>query len=217
MIQMVTQGRWDTDSPLLLLPRLETHMLYVLHQAGVSSLPELMHLAAKFGYERIAAILRPELEEREVEEVWAVIQRLPVIHLTMELGGQRLRPERQERISVNCDAAVTLSVTLRRVTKPGKEGTKVYAPKNSKPKDEGWVLLVGDPVNRELLALKRVGAVRGTNTVSLVLHPNTQGQVDYCLYLMSDSYLGLDQQYDLPLMVEGEQIYHSSDEEFPIP
>jgi len=40
---------------------------------------------------------------------------------------------------------------------------------------------------------------------------------DYCLYLMSDSYLGLDQQYELPLMVEGEQIYHSSDEEFPIP
>ena len=35
------------------------------------------------------------------------------------------------------------------------------------------------------------------------------GVHDYTLYVMSDSYLGLDQQYDLSIKVEGEAVYYS--------
>ena len=84
-----------------------------------------------------------------------------------------------------------------------------------KAKDEGWVLLVGDPCSRELVALKRVGAVRGSSRVSLVLEPGEQqGPRDFCLYVVSDSYQGLDQQYSLPLLVEGgQEVYYSSEDE----
>ena len=84
-----------------------------------------------------------------------------------------------------------------------------------KAKEEGWVLLVGDPCSRELVALKRVGAVRGSSKVSLVLDPGEQqGARDFCLYVVSDGYQGLDQQYSLPLMVEGgQEVYYSSEDE----
>ena len=64
------------------------------------------------------------------------------------------------------------------------------------------MLVVGDVENKELIALKRVGYVRGRTTAQLALYPpETPGHVIYTLYLMSDAYLGLDQQYDLCLNV----------------
>ena len=75
-------------------------------------------------------------------------------------------------------------------------------------------MMIGNPVTRELLALKRVGGVRGSVTHSLVLVPEEVGKVQLSLYLMSDCYLGLDQQYTLPLDVEeaGEEIFYSDEE-----
>jgi activating signal cointegrator complex subunit 3 len=212
LLQMVVQARWDTDSPLLGLPHLEPHMLHLLHQAGVSSLPELQQMAAHGSYERVAGLLRPQLEERQLEDFWAALQRLPVLQVGLQLGGERAGPGRP-RVTVQAGAPLTLTVSLRRLNKPGREGTKVHAPRYPKPKEEGWVLLAGDPGTRELLALKRVGPVRGSTTVSLALATDQAGPLDLCLYLLSDAYLGLDQQYDLQLLVEGEAVFYSSDEE----
>jgi hypothetical protein len=93
-------------------------------------------------------------------------------------------------------------------------------------KEEGWWLVVGHPASRQLLALRRVsfGARPVTTrlTFSLPTHiaaaaaaqghssgwgdsssgslrqQQQQGPV-VRLYLMSDCYLGLDQQYDVQL------------------
>ena len=82
MLQMVVQARWEQDSPLLTLPHLQAHQLYCLHQAGLTGLPELMSRAEQGGYESLAKLLRPELEEREVEDVWQAVNRLPVIQVS---------------------------------------------------------------------------------------------------------------------------------------
>ena len=87
LLQCLVQARWDTDSPLLCLPGLEHHMLYLLQQAGLHSLPELLQLVHRGGYERLAKLLRPELEERQVAEVWAVLQRLPVLQVLDSLSA----------------------------------------------------------------------------------------------------------------------------------
>ena len=59
---------------------------------------------------------------------------------------------------------------------------------------------------RELLALKRVGPIRGSTNANVVLVPEGSGDQDLCIYLLSDAYLGLDQQYDLHLHVEEEVV-----------
>ena len=56
--------------------------------------------------------------------------------------------------------------------------------------------------NKDLVALKRVPCVRGKSTVQMAVYmPENVGRVIYTVYLMSDSYLGLDQQYDICLDV----------------
>ena len=123
--------------------------------------------------ETLANILRPELEEQKVEDVWAVVKGLPDLTVSVEMDGQKVQLGRQMEsktrwITVTAKAEVKISITMRRVNRR-QEGVKVYAPKYQTPKDEGWVVIVGNPDNRELAALKRVGPVRSSTTLSLVV------------------------------------------------
>ena len=64
------------------------------------------------------------------------------------------------------------------------------------------MVVIGEVDSKEVIALKRVSYVRGETKVKMSLYmPETPGRVVYTLYLMSDCYLGLDQQYDLCLEV----------------
>ena len=43
-------------------------------------------------YETLAKILGIELEEQEVEGVWAVVKRIPIISVKVEMFGQIVTP-----------------------------------------------------------------------------------------------------------------------------
>jgi hypothetical protein len=79
---------------------------------------------------------------------------------------------------------VAVTVTLARQNRPGREGTRVFAPKFAKPKEEGWVLVLGIQENRELVALKRVGAVGHHSKQTLLITPEKPGRIIYTLYVM---------------------------------
>ena len=54
----------------------------------------------------------------------------------------------------------------------------------------------------ELLAVKRVGQVRASSTVPLTFYtPEDLGRRIYTVYLINDAYLGMDQQYNVPLEI----------------
>ena len=74
----------------------------------------------------------------------------------------------------------------------------------SKPKDESWVLILGNTDTGELICLKRFnGAIRANTRVSLSFVTSNQiGRQRLTLYFLSDGYLGLDQQYDFYLDIE---------------
>lgn len=69
-------------------------------------------------------------------------------------------------------------------------------------KEEGWYLLLGS--GDELLALKRVGVPVGRGASATLLFPphNSAGAAlsRVTVYLMSDSYLGLDQELTVRTM-----------------
>ena len=81
-----------------------------------------------------------------------------------------------------------------------RHDTRAYTPRFPKAKDEGWWVLIGEVDSGELLALKRLGSVRGKTTTNLAFStPEEPCRKIYTLYLISDCYLGLDQQHDLCL------------------
>lgn len=107
---------------------------------------------------------------------------------------------------VSADSEYAISISLQRLTPmPQPRSTKAIAPNFPKPKDEGWILVVGNIEARDLVALKKIGFVRRDRRCNhnLVFYtPTKKGRVVYTLYLFSDCYMGLDQQYDIHLEVQ---------------
>ncbi len=70
--------------------------------------------------------------------------------------------------------------------------TTVHAPFYPAKKMENWWLVVGEESSKTLLAIKRITIGRSLN-LKLEYTVPTPGQHDLKLFLMSDSYVGVDQ------------------------
>uniref|UniRef100_G3PM43 Activating signal cointegrator 1 complex subunit 3 n=1 Tax=Gasterosteus aculeatus aculeatus TaxID=481459 RepID=G3PM43_GASAC len=236
LVQMIIQGRWLHDSSLLTLPHVEQQHLYLFrcstspgHTGGfklpIEGLPEL--IAACNGKESVfAAILGQEFHSTQIAQAWSFLSHLPVLEVDLRVKGwweqsqeQTERPlpaagadpkDGSSWLDVHADQEYVLQVSLRRINtgqQRRKQDSKAQASRFPKAKDEGWFLIVGEVDRRELLAVKRVGYVRQRTAVSVAFYtPERTGKCIYTLYLMSDSYLGLDQQYDIPLNVTAASI-----------
>uniref|UniRef100_A0A3Q3RSP6 Activating signal cointegrator 1 complex subunit 3 n=1 Tax=Mastacembelus armatus TaxID=205130 RepID=A0A3Q3RSP6_9TELE len=226
LVQMIVQGRWLHDSSLLTLPHVEQQDLYLFRshvrdfKGPIDGLPELID--ACNGKEHVfAAIVGQEFQSSQIAQAWSFLSHLPVLQVEMSVKGwweesheqvERALPaagavlrEESSWLDVHADQEYVLQVSLRRINlgqQRRKQDTKAQAPRFPKVKDEGWFLVMGEVDRKELLAVKRVGYVRNHTAVSVAFYtPEKTGKCIYTLYLMSDSYLGLDQQYDIHLNV----------------
>lgn len=224
LIQMVLQGRWNHQCPLLILPHIETHLLHCFRNPErkgktlIDNLPELLTVSSGKRH-HLVKMLTPELTDNQVEEIWEVIQKLPVIDIRLHVKGWWADSNQEEKkkvegaikgfpqddqyITVHADQEYVLEIDLTRISsRRHKLDQKAYSPRFPKAKTEGWFIVLGDIENKELLALKRVGFVQSRSTVQLSFYtPENPGRAIYSLYVMSDSYLGLDQQYIICLDV----------------
>ncbi|PAA64041.1 hypothetical protein BOX15_Mlig030796g1, partial [Macrostomum lignano] len=103
-------------------------------------------------------------------------------------------------ISVDRDAEYSLNLRLVKTSYGRTPGdTRAQAPRFPKAKDEGLIVVLGHAENDEVQALKRIPALRQRviNSSMVFLTPEDPGRVVYNLYVMSDAYIGLDQQYQL--------------------
>uniref|UniRef100_A0A8C2WX86 Activating signal cointegrator 1 complex subunit 3 n=1 Tax=Cyclopterus lumpus TaxID=8103 RepID=A0A8C2WX86_CYCLU len=191
----------------------------------IEGLPEL--IAACNGKESVfAAIVEMCRLFPPSPQAWSFLSHLPVLQVHMSVKGwweqsqeQTERPlpaaganpkEGSSWLDVHADQEYVLQVSLRRMNlgqQRRKQDSKAQASRFPKAKDEGWFLVLGEVDRKELLAVKRVGYVRHHSAVSVAFYtPERTGKCIYTLYLMSDSYLGLDQQYDIHLNVTAASI-----------
>lgn len=191
LAQMVTQGRYLTDSSLIDLPHMTENVLRALWKANYQTLPELMSEDA----ETLFLVLKNAgMKEKHGQELLQQLNKYPSVDVKVHYDKSKIYYAGEE---CQCD------VTLKRI---GKFVPHVYAPGFPKPKQEGWWLVLGrkDPSSDELVALKRV-FVKGSNTHDLAFDlPENPGEHSFVVYLISDSYIGLDQQYEFNItVVEG--------------
>ena len=88
-------------------------------------------------YETLAKVLRPELDETQIEDVYQALDNLPVVTLELSLRFSDGRSadipitsdqKRQVWHRVGIDDEYTLCINLKRRNRLGKDG-KVHAPK----------------------------------------------------------------------------------------
>ena len=123
--------------------------------------------------------------------------RYPDISVTYELAGGP---------AVAAGEPVSLAVAMERDGGGGGAGGEVPpadAPLYPGRKEENWWLVVGDPGSNTLLAIKRVALGRKARVKLDFLAPGaTEPEIKMLtLFLMCDSYLGCDQEFELALEV----------------
>ena len=184
--QMVTQGMWNKDPLLLQLPHFTRDAAQRAQAAGVESVFDLLDAEDGVRQQLLAG-----LSERQQADVAAACNRYPSIEVAFDAPPQ----------PVAAGQVVSLSVGLERELE-GETLGPVVAPRYPKPKEEAWWLVVGSPKRGTLAAIKRVTLARKAKVkLEFAAPADVEGPQGMALYLMCDSYLGCDQQFDFVLTV----------------
>lgn len=243
LLQCIVQARWYDDSPVLTLPGVEEHNLLCFKNVQINEnhliMPTLKENVAR-NYENLAQALRDGFNEPEIEQIHKVLCDMPTLEIDFTLIGPLhdddekwqqivMPPNKDVWTQIHQGTEYTLQANFyrhgsRSVRNNGIPVPKVHCPKFTKVKDEGWFMVLGEPYAGELLALKRC-SYRHTRSNHQINFTASQklGRMIYTVYIVSDSYIGFDQQFDIHLeiieenqsnnLIEDKLIYNITDYE----
>nr|WCZ58665.1 U5 small nuclear ribonucleoprotein 200 kDa [Seculamonas ecuadoriensis] len=185
--QMVVQGLWNKDPILKQLPHFSDEMIERCKAAGVETIFDVTNLE-----DEDRARLLGSLSDKQLADVARVCNMYPNVEVTYGIMND----------SVNVGGKVTVGVELEREDEDPYIGP-VYAPRYPTSKDEVWWVVVGDTRTNVLHANKRVTIGAKKTRVKLEFDaPAQPGDYQFTLFLMSDSYLGCDQEFEIEFNVE---------------
>ncbi len=219
-MQMACQGRWLSDSDLLSMPHLEHEHLSRLFnnpKQRIDCVPRLIQVCEENGCKNvIESLLDDLLDRKQIKDLYDVVKILPIIdvkfHINHENNSFVINVAESERkvyeLYENEEYVFDIELTKRCLDmSQANRSKKAHAPKYPKDKDENWVVLLGIncdwPSQSELLALKRVNSIKSSRQTTHLLfrtpeisQSTNNDLVLLTVFLMSDVYLGMDQQFD---------------------
>ena len=227
MSQMVVQAVWDRDSPLKQIPHFSPEVIKAASSFGYESSVITARMSGQsanaflnsakdiFEFQELMSdsdnskklIARLGLENKQLAEAAKFTNdKYPSIELDFEV-------EDPDEITTGSPAYLKIKVE-REVDEDEEPDTTVHAPFYPQTKMENWWLVVGEESTNSLLAIKRVTIGRNLETRLEFAAPTTAGEHDLTLYLMSDSYMGVDQDPSFKVSVaEGEDEDEAGDDD----
>jgi len=205
IMQMLIQGQYIHISALLTVPHITEYCLENLaaeckrhlnmekHDLSLLSL-KIASLQKRSSLERVILSL---YDAKFAKEIMGYISNLPLLDLDIMIPqtGAAFTKDSQETLSLNANEEYDLLLIIKR---HGSSNLDVHAPRFPKKKEEGWFVCIGDIEHDYLIQIKRI-SVHKQSTCSVAITAPSPGNYTFTVFIMSDSYLGLDQQYDIPI------------------
>ncbi|KAG9255114.1 Sec63 Brl domain-containing protein [Emericellopsis atlantica] len=189
MSQMVVQAMWDRDSPLKQIPHFTPEVVKVANDHGIKDIFDFMEaMNPEENPDHGKLVKSLKFSDKDLQEAAEFINNK---YPDLELEYEVLDPE-----DIAAGDPAYLSVQITRNVDEEDEGevdTTVHAPFYPSKKMESWWLVVGDEKTKNLLSIKRVTIGRELKTKLEYTLP-AAGDHQLKLYLMSDSYVGVDQE-----------------------
>ena len=205
--QMVVQAVWDRDSPLKQIPHFSDDVVDVCNKAGIKDVFEFMeNMDPNENPDYSKLVQSMALNNKELGDAARFTnERYPNVELNFEL---------EDPDNVVSGSPSTIAVTIEREVEEDEEpNLTVHAPFYPAEKTENWWLVVGEEKTKNLLAIKRITIGRSLKTKLEIVLP-TSGEHQLTLFLMSDSYVGVDQAPAFEVdAAEGEDDDEDEDEE----
>lgn len=210
MSQMVVQAMWDRDSPLKQIPHFTPERVKAANEFGIKDIfdfMESMNPDENPEYKNLVKALG--MSQTELSQAANFTNaKYPDLELEYEVMDK-------DEIVAQDPSYLNIKIT-RNVDEEEEEvelDSSVHAPFYPTKKLENWWLVVGDEKTKNLLAIKRVTIGREL-TVKLEYTVPQEGKHDLKLYLMSDSYIGVDQEREFSVTAaEGMDVDEDDEEE----
>ncbi|KAL8714924.1 MAG: hypothetical protein Q9220_001437 [cf. Caloplaca sp. 1 TL-2023] len=185
MSQMVVQAMWDRDSPLKQIPHFSDEVIKAANNAGVQDILEFMDAMDPEKSESKTMAKRLGLDNQQLSQVATFTNdKYPDLELNFEVLDK-------EEITAGSPSYLQIKI-IRNIEEDQEPDTSVHAPFYPQSKTENWWLVVGEEKTKSLLAIKRVTIGRQLDIKLEYVVPSA-GTHELTLYLMSDSYVGVDQ------------------------
>uniref|UniRef100_A0A7S1ZT27 SEC63 domain-containing protein n=1 Tax=Trieres chinensis TaxID=1514140 RepID=A0A7S1ZT27_TRICV len=204
--QMVVQGLWNKDHILMQIPHFTKEIIARCEayegEEPIESVFDILTIDDEVRND----LLR--LPDEKMADVAVFCNNYPNVDVTFTV---------QDADDVTAGDPVQVVVKLEREIDEDEMEEEdlsqlgvVSAPLFPKEKREGWWIVIGDTKTNSLLSLKRVNLQRTQKVALEFMAPEEAGDYNLTLFCMSDSYLGCDQEYSVPLNVA---VGESDDEE----
>lgn len=183
LLQMVMQGLWfERDSSLWMLPCMTDDLISTLHKEGISHVLQLLDLSK--------ATLQEVVGHLSASRLHQDLQHFPRVEVRLKI--QRRDPDGEKFPSLN--------IRLEKLNSRRKT-SRAFTPRFPKIKDEAWWLVLGNSSTSEIYAMKRVSF-----SDHLVTHMQLPSDATTFqgmkLILVSDCYLGFEQEYSIQELIE---------------
>ncbi|XP_050379201.1 DExH-box ATP-dependent RNA helicase DExH14 [Argentina anserina] len=183
LLQMVMQGLWfDEDASLWMLPCMNVELADSLCKRGIFRIQQLLDLPK--------ATVQNMIGNFPASKFFQDLQLFPRIEVKLKI--------------LRKDGGKSCSLNIRLVkTNFRKNKSRAFTPRFPKVKNEAWWLVLGNTSTLELYALKRVSFSDHLVTNMELPSDSTTFQ-GMKLMLISDSYLGLEQERSVSQLYEGQ-------------
>lgn len=181
--QMCTQGMWNKDSFLKQLPHFTADMIDRCKERQIETIFDIMDMEDEDRDKLLG------LSAGKMADVAKFCNRYPNIELNYEVEGKN---------EIVCGDQVNVNVTLER---EDEVSGPVIAPLFPQKREENWWVVLGDTKSNTLLSIKRLTLTQKAKLKLDFAAPTTPSSYSYTLYLMSDAYMGCDQEYKINLNV----------------
>ncbi|KHJ42995.1 Sec63 domain protein [Trichuris suis] len=180
--QMITQAMWGKDSYLKQIPHFTADLIKRCTENGIEAVFDIMDMEDEQRNQLLN--FSPAL----MADVARYCNRYPNVELVYEIEDQE---------NITSAQVVNVKCTLQREEETSEP---VMAPYYPKKRDEGWWVVIGQPSSNTLISIKRISFQR-TTTVKLDFLAPEPGSHSYTMFLMSDAYMGCDQEYKFAIEV----------------
>lgn len=197
--QMVTQGVWINKSALVNIPYFSDELIEKLQkEENVQHLCQILKIHKSGLLKNFQREMGYKFEDYQWKEINDCLKKIPDISFTCKLwkfDDVEMKPILKEGMSLRDCEEAQLVVHIRREN--SDYPLRVEMKKMGKIKDAAWWIIFGNEKLNEIYSVKRTFfKTKITRDFQFVL---PQKDKNLTVYLMSDSYIGIDQVYKFDL------------------
>ena len=199
---MVTQGCWVDESSLINLPGIQEDHVDKLKALGVTHLCQLIDIYNGKGIKELLKRAKISISNDQLNRLNNVIKKIPDVHFNVKLhryNSEEMKPD-FEAVGKSLRIEEEIYVCVNGIRLNHHFPLRVEMKSHSKPKDCSWWVIVGDEEKNTVYTVKKLFIKKFIRKeFQLSIPPIEDRSSKISIYLINDSYFGLDQviTYDL--------------------